>query len=434
MTEADDLGGPTAAGGQAACTTIEVSSHDTPVRLELGTSWERGVVNVADAHPALLNLARTFSSVQIMGPPVSDRLLALVSHLYSVEEAEVCRGLTYLYPRSLGTVARLCKRDPAEVLRLLEGMAQRRVVHKTLDRYMLYPLIPGLFEYVFMTGGDSPWHVEYSRLVNDLFGTGYVAEYLTRDIGAIRNISVQEAIAHKNYIVGADLMSNMLDAHERFAVLHHCPCRHSKKLLGRECKRAQPDDGCLVLGEFSTVTVSRGNGRAVSREEMREIVAQRWEKNLVFLTANVDPASQNVICTCCDCCCHALETANHYSRKFVAPPHSVAEMNDSLCNDCGRCVRVCNSYAHVVEDRKHLLRTERCIGCGHCVRACSRHAIQLIENPAFQKPKAGYIQLLLNMLPPILLMGMEIQWKRWFGQRLRPERPAELLPKPSAPR
>lgn len=387
------------------------------------------MLKVADAHPALLDLARAFSSVKIMGPPVSDRLLTLVSHLYSVEEAEVCRGLTHLYPRPVRTIARICNRDPREVLPLLEGMAQRRVIHETQDRYMLYPLIPGLFEYVFMTGRNSPWHVEYARLVNELFGTGYVAEYLTRDIGAIRNITVQQAIEHKNYIVDADLMSNMLDAHDRFAVLHHCPCRHSKKLLGRECKRASADEGCLVLGEFSAVTVSRGNGRAVGREEMREIVQQRWEKNLVFLTANVDPNVQNVICTCCDCCCHALETANHYSRKFVAPSHCVPVVDDTVCNDCGRCVRVCNTYAHVIEERKHLLRTERCIGCGHCVRACPRNAIKLIENPAFKRPKTSYMQLLLNMFPPILLMGMEIKWKRWFSGRLQSERPVGLLPK-----
>jgi Fe-S-cluster-containing hydrogenase component 2 len=363
-----------------------------------------------------VELARAFGSVKIMGPPMSTKLVELISHLYSVEEARTCKGLTFLYPRSSETVSRICKRDASEVLPLLESMAQRRVIHETQGKFMLYPLIPGLFEYVFMTGRDTPWHTRYAELLNEVFSTGYIGEYLTREIGAIRNISVQKTIDDTNVVADADLMSRMLNAHEHFAVLNYCACRHSKRLLGRSCKRATPQDGCLVFGDFSAVTVSNGNGRAVSRAEMSDVVADRRRKKLVFLTANVDPTAQNVICTCCECCCHALETANHYSSNFIAPARCIAQVDDSSCGNCARCVNVCNTYAHVVEDGKHRLLADRCIGCGNCVEACKKGAVRLVDNPAFRKPASGYTALLLKMMPSIAMMGLKIKWTRFLAK------------------
>ena len=373
------------------------------------------VTKVAEAHPAIIKLAQLFGSVKIMGPPMSDRLVELISHLFSPEEAEVCQGMTFLYPRSAGTISRKCKRDLCEILPILQSMGQRRVIHEDHEKFILFPLIPGIFEYMFMTGRNSPWHKKYAELNKDLFGTGYIGEYLTRKINAVRNIPIQRVIENRNHIVDADLISNMINAHNHFAVLNYCPCRHSKKLMGHHCNRATPEDGCLVFGNYSKDTVSNGNGRAVSKTEMSNIAAERWEKKLVFLTANVDPTLPNAICTCCDCCCHTLETANHYSNNFLAAAHYTAQVDDSLCSHCGECVLVCNSYAHVVVNKKHNHWAEKCIGCGHCLEACKKKAIRLVENPLFKKPTNRYSKLLLKMMPSITIMGLEIKLKRYFN-------------------
>lgn len=374
------------------------------------------VTKVAGAHPALIKLAQLFSSIKIMGPPMSDKLVELISHLFSHEEAEICLGLTFLYPRSAETISRICKRDLREVLPILKSMGQRRVIHEHQDKFILFPLIPGMFEYVFFTGRNSSWHKKYVELNNDLFGTGYIGEYLTRKINAIRNIPIQRVVENKNHIVDADLISNMLDAHNKFAVLNYCPCRHSKNLIGHNCKRASTDDGCLLFGDFSKDTVSKGDARAVSKTAMRDIVAERWEKKLVFLTANVDPTLQNGICTCCDCCCHGLETANHYSNNFLAASHYIAQVDDRLCSNCGECVFVCNTYAHVATNKKHIYLTEKCIGCGYCIEACKKNAIRLVKNPLFKKPTNKYSKFLLKMMPSITMMGLEIKLTRYFNR------------------
>jgi ferredoxin len=383
-------------------------------------SLEKSDINTAgsvpEIHPAFVELARLFSSVKIMGPPMSDKLVELISHLFSPEEAEICKGLTFWHPRSAETISHLCKRDKNDVLPMLKSMGQRRVINESQGKFMLYPLIPGVFEYIFMTGRNTPWHKKYAELFNDIFGTGYIAEYLTRELDAIRNIPIQHTIENKNYVVDADLMSNMLDAHNHFAVINYCPCRHSKKLIGHNCKRATPEDGCLVIGNFSKVTVSNGNGRAVSKAAMRDIVAERWEKKLVFLTANVDPALQNIICTCCDCCCHALQTINHFSNNFLAAPHYIVQVDDSLCINCGKCAHVCNTHAHAVADKLHHYTKEKCIGCGNCIDVCKKEAIKLVENPLFRKPANGYIKLLLKMMPSITMMGIKIKLSRYLDK------------------
>jgi len=67
--------------------------------------------------------------------------------------------------------------------------------------------------------------------------------------------------------------------------------------------------------------IAKKVGRPVSREQMREIVAERQEKNLVFMTGNIPPAKSNVICTCCDCCCHFIQMFRPESgRMSLVPP------------------------------------------------------------------------------------------------------------------
>lgn len=147
---------------------------------------------------------------------------------------------------------------------------------------------------------------------------------------------------------------------------------------------------------------------------MSDIVADRWEKKLVFLTANVEPTEQNVICTCCDCCCHGLETANNYSSRFLAQSHFISEVDESLCNDCGVCAFVCNTHAHSFGNRKHSYNSDRCIGCGHCIDVCKKKALRLAENPSFKQPSKNYYNLLLKMLPTITAMGLKIKLKRYL--------------------
>jgi ferredoxin len=369
--------------------------------------------------PEHVKLAKKFGAVKVMGPPPSDALLAVLAHLFTRDEARVALHLSFLRPRTAESLARKTGLQQAELTALLEEMCRKRAIIRAARHYMLYPLIPGTFENILRTGEDGPWHRRYAELVNGLFDTGYLREYFTRPVNAIRSIPIREAVEDQSLVAGEDLVSEMIDFHTDFAVLHACACRQSMHLTGHECRRAAPSDGCLTFGAYSRGIVAEGNGRAVDKSEMREIVAARREKNLVFFTSDAVPTLQTAICTCCDCCCHALGIINGLGGKLAAPSHFLARVDAAKCTNCGRCIPPCNTHAHVLLDKKHVFDPAKCIGCGNCVAACERAAIVLVENERYRPPARTYRRLILRILPPVLRMGLGIKLRRAFRRSSR---------------
>lgn len=365
------------------------------------------MIDNQDAHPAQIELAKVFSSVTLLGPPMGDKLTRLVAHLFTPEESEVAVHVPFFYPRPLSSVAKKSRRNAELIKPILDGMAAKRVIYGGQKGYSLMPLIPGMFEYMLMNGVDTPWHRKYAELLNDMFATGFVKMYTTQKIPAIRNIPVQSEIQSKNIVVSSDLLSEMIDYHEDLAVAKVCQCRQSLHFIDKECKRSKPEDGCLIFGAFAQAAVASGLGSKVDKQQMRDISVERWEKKLVFLTGNVSPQSPNAICTCCDCCCHALETVNHYKGKtLIAESHYLAKVDEALCDNCGKCSRACNTLAHTMEKKKHLFDLKKCIGCAVCVSSCKENAIGMIENPGFKPPSKGFGTLGFKLLPPTALSGL----------------------------
>ena len=366
-----------------------------------------------EMHPAQVELAKVFSSISLLGPPMSDKLVRLTAHLFGPEEAAVAKHLPFYYPKPLEKIARKAKRDPEEIRPLLETMAKRRVIYGGAKGYSLLPLIPGMFEYLLLDGRDSEWHREYARLLNELFASGYTKKYNHGATPAVRNLPVQQAVAAQSRVADSDLISELIDRHATLAVLNVCQCRQSLHFIGKECRRAAPPDGCLVFGSFAESAASGGDGRFVSKEEMREVVAGRVEKKLVFFTGNVSPESRNVVCTCCDCCCHFLETVNHYGgQSLLAAPHYLARVDEALCKHCGKCSRACNTYAHTWVNKKHRYDVQKCLGCGLCLSGCKEKAIALVANPAYRPPAKSFATLGFKLFPAVLWGGLRTRLTR----------------------
>ncbi|HNV46534.1 MAG TPA: 4Fe-4S binding protein [Spirochaetota bacterium] len=364
-------------------------------------------------HEAHVRLARAFSSVFLIGPPMGEELVHIVSHLFTHEEAAVAARVPYYLPRSARTIARRVGRPVAEVAPLLDAMAARRVIVGTRRGYALIPLIPGMFEYMLMPGEASDWHRTYGDLISRLFESGFTREYSTAAMPAIRTISVQKTVEGKSHVVDADLVSRMIDAHEDLAVAKVCQCRQSARFSGRECARSAPEDGCLIFGAFAASAAGNGSARRVSRDEMRAIVDDRWKKRLIFFAGNVDPASPNAICTCCDCCCHYVEAITRYgAMATLSPPHYIALVDEARCTDCGLCVPACNTRAHTLVAKKHGYDASRCVGCGLCVDACRRGAVTMAVNPSYRRPSRSFPRLMLRLAPAIFVSGLRVLIRR----------------------
>lgn len=365
------------------------------------------------ASPEQVKLARVFSSVRLAGPPLSEALVRLVCHLFTPEEADVARKLPFFNPRPLSVIARRTRKRAATIEPLMESMAEKRVIYRSKKGYALLPLVPGTFEYMLMNGVDTPWHRRFAELFNELFATGYVGHYTGTPAPATRTIPLETAVQHLDIGTDAGLLSDMINGHDRFAVATVCQCRQVHRFLGNECNRADHTDGCLVFGSFADAVIKAGSGRYVEKHEMREIAAQRWEKGLVFFTGNVAPESPNVICTCCDCCCHFLETVNHYQgRNIVAPPPVMAMVGEDTCNHCGRCINACNTHAHTISGKTHCFDPEKCIGCGLCIPACPEGAITMRKNPAYHPPARNFGALGAKLMPAVTATALKVKIKR----------------------
>ena len=363
-----------------------------------------------DAHPAQIALAKIFSSPFLMGPPVSEKSVRLIAHLFTPEEAEVAQFLPYYYPRPIERTARKAGRSPEAIKPLLDAMSAKRVIlHTEKGGYSLLPLIPGIFEYSLCNGADTPWHRELARLINDLFATGYVRQYnKPGSPTAIRTIPVLSTVESQRVVVPADLVSELIERHEQLGVLNVCQCRQAAHFVGRECKRSSPQDGCLVFGSWAAGLESGGNGRQVSKDQMKAIVQERWDKKLFFWGMNVTPANPTAICTCCECCCHELEAVNYYGGKAgMAEPHFLIEFNEALCNHCGKCSKACNLFAHTMIEKKHHYDQSKCLGCGVCISTCKPGAIQMKENPAYQPPSASYTRLGIKVAAGMTWAGIK---------------------------
>ena len=76
----------------------------------------------------------------------------------------------------------------------------------------------------------------------------------------------------------------------------------------------------------------------------------------------------------------------------------------------------CRTHAHVMDGKRHVYHPEKCIGCGNCVIACKKSAIGMVENTTYRPPHKSYRSLIMQMLPPVVMMGLGIKIRRVFSR------------------
>ncbi|MFP4564037.1 MAG: 4Fe-4S binding protein [Spirochaetia bacterium] len=347
-------------------------------------------------------IMKKIASDAMIGPEKGQPLLEkLVRHCFTPDEAELAGRMNFFYkPEPVKTLAKRIGRREDELLPLLEAMADKGVIRAGAKGYALLPILPGIFENALLPGGETPWHIELARIVNELFETGYIRRYIDTPTRVARVIPVEETVEFKNSKVDSDYMSRMIDSHDTMAVLNNCQCRQAAFFVGNECTTASRADGCLVFGSFAKPFLDRGGARPVSKEEMRSIIKERWKNNLVFYTGNISHESTNFICTCCSCCCHMTkQIIRPQPGMILAEPHYKAVCDDSKCIDCGKCLAACSTFAHDMDGRRHTYDPNRCVGCGLCISACPAGALDMAENPAFRKPPKTFKRLVLSLAP-----------------------------------
>jgi len=355
----------------------------------------------AGLHPAWLQLASVYSSPLLAGPPLCEELVALVSHMYTAEEAELVQHITMPLGASAVEIAGMAERPVTEVEPILEYLANVRGVIFSLGlgawkRYFLLPLVPGVFEMVLMHTSEADltdWHREFAARFRRLFETGYFGDYGRRPVELGRYLPVREAIPAQSAALPSDHLDLVLDRYKVFGV-GLCQCRLSKRLTG-DTRCSLPLETCITFGGIAERLIQNGRLRKVTRRDVFTIKAEAEDAGLVtlMLAANLQPdvggISSGMACSCCSDCCFALQVIRDFNAPgIVAAPHFRPHIRAMGCTGCGRCVAVCPVSALSLDpvSRQLTINTLRCIGCGLCARTCSRRAIEMKPVPNYHRP------------------------------------------------
>ena len=167
----------------------------------------------------------------------------------------------------------------------------------------------------------------------------------------------------------------MIDATQDLAVVR-CPCRVSEKLCDA------PVETCIQFDRGASYNIKRGTGRAISKDEAKQIVRDCEERGLVH-TVETRPGLGNVLCNCCTDCCAIIKP---YLRgkdfePILAPSRYLARVVPDMCTMDELCADICPVKAIRMDDDEEsaAITEETCIGCGLCVSQCPSGALSLVQ-------------------------------------------------------
>jgi Pyruvate/2-oxoacid:ferredoxin oxidoreductase delta subunit len=316
--------------------------------------------------------------------PVNEQLARMFSAVFSEQQADLLAA----FPAGGATAAQIARRA-----HLTEELARSLLTELDTEgsilayvsggqpRYLLLPIIPGLFESFMRNGIDDERRRVFAEAFEQYLDPNYYPR-ITPD-GIAKIIPVERHIVALPGVLPTDKVTEVIEAHDRFA-LTICCCRHSRELTGEGC--GLPKDVCMAFGGLADWAVARNIARRAEKAEMLEAARRAEEAGLVHLADNT--ARTHFLCSCCACCCAGLRALTELNRPaIIANSHFVAQVDFAKCSHCGKCVRRCPSGALGRFHKKLVFAEHRCIGCGVCISACRKErALALLPRPHYQPP------------------------------------------------
>ncbi len=344
--------------------------------------------------------------------PWNEKLYAILKELYSEEDADVIIKMPYFFS-NLERIATITGYKSSRLRGILDSLARRGLVIDILvngdNYYTVSPLVVGIFEFTMMRQADEIDVKRWARLFHDYLSDGVLyARNFGNGVkgGVLRTLPYEEAVKESDHvhILDYERADALIGGQKKFAV-ELCTCRHEKHHLSEQkCKI--PLESCTTIGIFADSIIRNNLGREVSRSEMKEKFAQSKEFGVVLCADNVQRRI-NYICHCCGCCCNVLSgLSKHGYPSVVVTSNYLSEINDELCNGCGKCAKACPIHAIRMEKIENpqtkkkarpVLGRSICLGCGVCGLKCSTGALKLaFRGERVLTPETTFERLILQ--------------------------------------
>ena len=302
--------------------------------------------------------------------------LKILQDLFTPGEAETALSLKP-YPgfEEVSAVAQRAGKDEQELGETLytmskKGLIMRLRVSETELYYCLMPWVLGIFE--FQVNNLTRDRIQ---LFEQYFEEATVPAWreVPNRLG-YRVIPIEKEITAMTTIHPYERISQIIDSNTEFAVAD-CICRKERAIMGDSCGRLQ--EACMMFGPAAAYYIENGFGRAISKEEAKNILLKAEEEGLVHCSTNT-LGGHLFICNCCSCCCGVIKHVTKYGNPRGITKSNYYAVNDAdKCNDCGICVDRCQVHAIRIEDDVAVIESERCIGCGLCVTKCATGSLSM---------------------------------------------------------
>ena len=197
-----------------------------------------------------------------------------MKELYSAEEAEVAVKMPYgLTP--LTDIARSTGMEENKLKSILDGLCVKGLVMdlwiKDGYRYMLSPMIVGIFEFTMMRTGEGLNTKEWARLFNMYLSEGTFYEVNCskgQKSSPLRALPYEDAIEDGDHVEILDYeKASAIVSDAKLYALGICSCRHEKYHIG-EKRCDNPLETCSTIGPSARYMVSHGFARRASKTEM----------------------------------------------------------------------------------------------------------------------------------------------------------------------
>lgn len=343
--------------------------------------------------------------------PWNEKLHAILKELYSERDADVIIKMPYSFS-SVDQISKATKYDRSILKGILENLAIRGLVTDVfvegVNYYTVSPLVIGLFEFTMMRRAEEIDLKRWAKLFHDYLSDGcfFDKNFGNGEKGGIlRTLPYEDAIKESDHVQILDYESadSLIHEQNKYAV-EICSCRHEKHHLGmKKCK--VPLEHCTTLGIFADSMIRNNLAREISRSEMKEKFAESKEYGVVLCADNVQKRI-NYVCHCCGCCCNVMMgIRKHGYPNAIVTSNYIVEINDDLCNGCGKCAKACPIEAIRMETSensekkksKPVLNSSLCLGCGVCVLKCTVGAMKLaFRGERVLTPETTFERLILQ--------------------------------------
>lgn len=329
--------------------------------------------------------------------------IRILQRLFTPEQAEIALALSAV-PEPAATIRkRLHPRPPlAELQTKLDGMAEKGILLALPadgeTRYAKMIFAVGMYERQLKTLTPD-FERDSRQYMEEAFGGAFHTGKTTQ----MRIVPVNKEVAVERSVTSYDQIRAYIEASPGpFGVLV-CICRHGRDLLGESCRQTKLRENCLMVGMAAAWAVDSGSGRAITRQEMLDLLDQADREGLVLQTENTK--APMFICCCCGCCCGVLTSAKRLPAPadlFTSNTYAVAD--EEICESCGTCELRCQMDAISSPEGKTVVDRSRCIGCGLCVSTCPSGALRLVSKEEPKIPpddtKALYLKLFQDRYGP----------------------------------